>query len=75
MTGGAARGAAERTCVMKLILEGIEKHFGEKQVLKGASFTFESGAEALQIAREYAGEAPADMRGGVTRGLYFRKVL
>ena len=39
------------------------------------SFTFESGAEALQIAREYAGEAPADMRGGVTRGLYFRKVL
>lgn len=39
------------------------------------SYTFESGAEALQIAREYAGEAPAQKRGSVTRGLYFRKVL
>ena len=28
---------------MKLILDQIEKHFGEKQVLKGASFTFEQG--------------------------------
>ena len=28
---------------MKLILEGIEKHFGEKQVLKGASFSFAQG--------------------------------
>ena len=41
---------------MKLILEGIEKHFGEKQVLKGASFTFEKGRIYGLLGRNGAGK-------------------
>ena len=41
---------------MKLILEGIEKHFGEKQVLKGASFSFEQGRIYGLLGRNGAGK-------------------
>lgn len=41
---------------MKLILENIEKHFGEKQVLKGASFTFEQGRIYGLLGRNGAGK-------------------
>lgn len=41
---------------MKLILDRIEKHFGEKQVLKGASFTFEQGRIYGLLGRNGAGK-------------------
>ena len=41
---------------MKLILDQIEKHFGEKQVLKGASFTFEQGRIYGLLGRNGAGK-------------------
>ena len=41
---------------MKLILEGIEKHFGEKQVLKGASFSFQQGRIYGLLGRNGAGK-------------------
>lgn len=41
---------------MKLILDQIEKHFGEKQVLKGASFTFEQGHIYGLLGRNGAGK-------------------
>lgn len=41
---------------MRLILENIEKHFGDKQVLKGASFTFEKGRIYGLLGRNGAGK-------------------
>lgn len=41
---------------MKLILENIEKSFGEKKVLKGASFTFEKGKIYGLLGRNGAGK-------------------
>lgn len=41
---------------MKLILENIEKHFGDKKVLKGASFTFERGRIYGLLGRNGAGK-------------------
>ena len=41
---------------MKLILEGIEKHFGEKQVLRGASFSFQQGRIYGLLGRNGAGK-------------------
>ena len=41
---------------MKLILEGIEKSFDQKQVLKGASFTFEQGKIYGLLGRNGAGK-------------------
>lgn len=41
---------------MKLVLEQIEKHFGEKKVLKGASFTFEQGRIYGLLGRNGAGK-------------------
>ena len=61
---------------MKLVLEQIRKHFGEKEVLKGASYTFEQGRIYGLLGRNGAGkttlfncisgEFPAD---GGTAGL------
>lgn len=55
---------------MKLILDKVEKHFGEKQVLKGATFTFErghiygllgrNGAGKTTLMNCLSGEFPAD---------------
>ena len=47
---------------MKLILEGIEKHFGEKQVLRGASFSFQQGRIYGLLGRNGAGKAPSVLR-------------
>lgn len=41
---------------MKLILESIEKSFDEKEVLKGASFTFETGLIYGLLGRNGAGK-------------------
>ena len=41
---------------MKLILESIEKSFNEKEVLKGASFTFETGLIYGLLGRNGAGK-------------------
>ena len=41
---------------MRLILDSIEKHFGDKQVLKGASFTFEQGRIYGLLGRNGAGK-------------------
>ena len=41
---------------MKLILEDIEKSFAKKHVLKGASFTFETGLIYGLIGRNGAGK-------------------
>ena len=41
---------------MKLIVDGIEKHFEEKEVLKGASFTFEKGKIYGLLGRNGAGK-------------------
>ncbi|MBQ5951362.1 MAG: ABC transporter ATP-binding protein [Lachnospiraceae bacterium] len=41
---------------MELILEGIEKRFGEKAVLKGASYTFEEGKIYGLLGRNGAGK-------------------
>lgn len=41
---------------MNLILTQIEKHFGEKQVLKGASFTFQQGRIYGLLGRNGAGK-------------------
>lgn len=41
---------------MKLILDQVEKHFGEKRVLKGASFTFERGRIYGLLGRNGAGK-------------------
>lgn len=41
---------------MKLVLDRLEKHFGEKQVLKGASFTFEQGRIYGLLGRNGAGK-------------------
>ncbi len=46
--------AGEKT--MKLILENIEKSFAKKHVLKGASFTFETGLIYGLIGRNGAGK-------------------
>ena len=49
-------GAGERDESMRLILDSIEKHFGDKQVLKGASFTFEQGRIYGLLGRNGAGK-------------------
>lgn len=41
---------------MKLVLNGIEKHFGDKQVLKGATYTFEQGHIYGLLGRNGAGK-------------------
>ncbi|NLZ48012.1 MAG: ABC transporter ATP-binding protein [Clostridiales bacterium] len=41
---------------MKLVLEDIKKNYGEKQVLKGASFTFEKGKIYGLLGRNGAGK-------------------
>lgn len=41
---------------MKLMVDGIEKHFEEKEVLKGASFTFEKGKIYGLLGRNGAGK-------------------
>ena len=41
---------------MKLILEGIEKHFGEKQVLRGAYFSLQQGRIYGLLGRNGAGK-------------------
>ena len=41
---------------MKLVLENIEKSFGEKQVLKKACFTFEKGKIYGLLGRNGAGK-------------------
>lgn len=41
---------------MKLIIEQLEKHFAEKEVLKGATFTFEQGRIYGLLGRNGAGK-------------------
>ena len=41
---------------MKLILSGLEKHFDKKEVLRGASFTFETGKIYGLLGRNGAGK-------------------
>ena len=41
---------------MKLVIENVEKKFGEKQVLKGINFTFEKGKIYGLLGRNGAGK-------------------
>ena len=41
---------------MKLVIEGLQKHFDQKEVLKGSTFTFEQGRIYGLLGRNGAGK-------------------